>query len=145
MKAVAGSAPKEAGIKAFGIYNESGAIEEINGGSVEAVTYASQWAFAISNNANSRIGKISGGKFTADGIHQFNAPNMIALANEGAVDEISGGYFTAFSQTKEGGTFAIRNREPSLLFAAAFTKSAKRNASISAPKTARRPTLKAIL
>lgn len=110
LKAVAGSAPKEAGIKAFGIYNESGAIEEINGGSVEAVTYASQWAFAISNNANSRIGKISGGKFTADGIHQFNAPNMIALANEGAVDEISGGYFTAFSQTKEGGTFAIRNR-----------------------------------
>lgn len=98
--------------KGFGIYNQSGSIEEISGGHIEGRSTAAQWAFGIWNPANMTISSIIGGEIYAIGEHNFSSssPNFIALSNDGKVDSISGGLFYATSMHDKGGTFAIRNR-----------------------------------
>lgn len=98
--------------KGFGIYNQSGTINLIEGGKIEGRSTAAQWAFGIWNPANSTIKEIKEGEIYALGEHNYqnSSPNFIALSNEGNVNIISGGLFYASSLHEKGSTFAIRNR-----------------------------------
>lgn len=94
--------------KAYGIYNQSGTINTIKGGTIKGKSEAAQWAFGIWNV--SKINSIEGGNIIAEINHSKNSPNAIAIANDKLIESISGGVLYAKSTCPNGGTFALRTR-----------------------------------
>lgn len=103
------------GAKSFAIVNETnGTIKEIAGGTITGYTSAGEWTFGIDNRAGATINKISGGTINAIIDHTLNAPNGIAIANLGRIDEITDGTFYAETRSNgyadnRGSAMALRN------------------------------------
>ncbi|MBQ8382726.1 MAG: SGNH/GDSL hydrolase family protein [Clostridia bacterium] len=98
------------GAVAYGIHNETGTVTEIAGGQIAAVTNGIDYCFGVRNAAGQTIKKISGGLIEAYCNHQKNAPNCIAIANWGRIDEISGGTMYAESINNSGFIIGLRNQ-----------------------------------
>lgn len=95
--------------KAYGLYNVGGGtINKISDGLLHGDSTAAEWAFGIWNQG--LIKEISNGSFVATIDHNKNAPNAIAIANDGKIDLISGGTYYAYSTTPSGSTIGIRTR-----------------------------------
>ncbi|MGM9647606.1 MAG: GDSL-type esterase/lipase family protein [Eubacteriales bacterium] len=95
---------------AFGIKNDGGTVGEIAGGVITARTNARDFCFGIRNSAGSTVQKISGGLIQAFMMHTQQAPNSIAIANWGRIDEICGGTMYAESINNNGTIIGLRNQ-----------------------------------